>query len=409
MSTIWRRLATCCYWLYHWGRFERSSNEVAVAGCMLQTLAIATEVLLKGVVDVNSAERPAVRLARRLRTMRTEGLAGQRLTQRELSDAIDASGPLISSWESLTNPKPPPRSRLAAYATFFATERSVAQTPFRLLPTSQLTSEERTRREKLLQELTSLWNEVKGHSPDVSVADPFARSHWRFPPDEDITIVSSALPSARLKSMPYSDPNAPDYVELYKFADLDALFELFGHLRAANPLNHVHVRTPAEVKTDDYTSHMVLLGGVDWNTITAELLDRLDVPVRQLTREREAVAGGFKVGGGEKLFAPVLRTVGDDKVLIEDVAHFFRAASPLNDKRTVTICNGTYARGTLGAVRALTDERFRDRNENYLHTRFAGERSFSVISRVKVVLGTAVTPDWSSPEDLLHEWPVPEA
>jgi hypothetical protein len=341
--------------------------------------------------------------------MRTEGLAGQPLTQRELSGAIGASGPLISSWESPTNPKPPPPGRLVAYATFFATDRSVAQTPFRVLSTSQLTSEERTRRDTLLQELTSLWNEAKGHRPDVPVTDPFAHSHWRFPPDEDITIVSSALPQEHLKSMPYTDMNAPDYVEMYTFADPDALFELFGHVRAANPLNHVHVRKPADVKTDDYTSHMVLLGGVDWNTVTAELLDRLDVPVRQLTREHDAVEGGFEVGDGKRLFAPVLRKVGKDKVLIEDVAHFFRAPSPLNDKRTVTICNGMYARGTLGAVRALTDERFRDRNENYLRTRFAGESTFSIISRVKVVLGTAVTPDWSSSEDLLHEWPVPEA
>lgn len=367
--------------------------------------------LLKGVMAVNSAEGPDLRLARRLRAMRTEGLAGQLPTQADVAKAIGVSGPLVSAWENRVKPTTPPRGRLDAYATFFATERSVAQTPFRVLPTSQLTNEELTRRKELLQELTSLWNEVKGHQPDPLVPTSFARGHWHFPPNEDITIVCSALPPPYLKSMPYADPNAPDYVELYKFADLDALFELFGHLRAANPLSHVRVRAPAEVKTDDYTSHMVLLGGVDWNTITAELLHRLDVPVRQLAREREAVPGGFRVGEGkeQQLFEPKLRKVGDDEILLEDVAHFFRSPSPLNDKRTVTICNGMYARGTLGAVRALTDSRFRDRNENYLRTRFADENQFSIVSRVKVVLGTAVTPDWSRSEDLLHEWPVPAA
>jgi hypothetical protein len=324
---------------------------------------------------------------------------------------MGTSVPLISSWESLTNPKIPPRERLAAYATFFATERSVDQTPFRLVPKSQLTSEERTRRDELFRELTSLRNGAQGHEPVPTAADPFAGSLWRFLPDQDITIVCSALPADYLASMPYTDPNAPDYVELYRLADLDALLELFGHLRAANPFSNVRVRTPDEVRGDDYTSHLVLLGGVDWNTITAELLHRLDVPVRQLARESEAEPGGFLVGEGEdqRLFSPVMRKIGDSEVLDEDVALFFRAPSPLNDKRTITICNGSFQRGTYGAVRALTDARFRDRNENYVRTRFAGETTFSIVSRAKVILGDVVTPDWNSSEDLLHEWPVPEA
>lgn len=355
---------------------------------------------------MNPAEGPAAELARRLRALRLQGLAGHRLTQPDLAEAFDASVPLISSWESRRTPKPPPIERLEAYATFFATDRSIAQTPYRVLPRSQLTPDERARREELLQELTSLRNGAQSDEAGATAADPFAGNHWRFSPDQDITIVPSALPAQYLASMPYTDPDAPDYVELYKYADLDALIELFGHLRAANPLNNVHIRTPAELNTDDYTSHLVLLGGVDWNATTAELLRRLDIPVRQQARESEEEPGGFLVGVGadQKRFSPVLRKVGDDDLLIEDVAHFFRAPSPFNDKRTVTICNGMYARGTFGAVRALTDGRFRDRNNNYLRTRFADTDTFSIISSVKVILGAAVTPDWTNSDELLHEW-----
>jgi transcriptional regulator with XRE-family HTH domain len=353
------------------------------------------------VVAVNPAEGPAAELARRLRALRLQGLAGHRLTQPDLAEAFDASVPLISSWESRRTPKPPPIERLEAYATFFATDRSIAQTPFRVLSKSQLTPEERARREELLQELTSLRN---GAQSDEPAADPFAGSHWRFPPDQDITIVCSALSSEYLASVPYANPNAPDYVDLYKYADLDALIELFGHLRAANPFSNVGIRTPAEVRDDEYTSHLVLLGGVDFNEITEELLRRLDVPVRQLARESDDVPGGFQASADQQLFTPVLRKVGGHEILVEDVAHFFRAPSPFNDKRTVTICNGNYARGTLGAVRALTDARFRDRNEAYLRTRFAGTDTFSIISRVKVFLGAAVTPDWTNSDELLHEW-----
>lgn len=360
----------------------------------------------RGVIAVNPEVDPAHALARRLRELRTEGLAGRRITQRDLGIAIGVSAPSISSWESDDNPKPPPRVRLDGYATFFATERSVAQTPFRVLDTWQLTDAERTRRDELLQELTGFWNGVKGHKPGPGDADVLAHGHWHFPPGEAITIVGSALPPEYLDPMPYTDPDAPDYVELYKFADLDALLELFGHLRAANPTSEVRVRTPAEVKTDDYASHLVLLGGVDWNTITAELLHRLDIPVRQLPRESEAEAGGFLVGEDQQLFAPKLRKRGKRDVLLEDVAHFFRAPSPLNDSRTVTICNGMYARGTYGVVRALTDANHRDDNEAFLRARFADDKAFGVVSRVKVMLGETVTPVWKDAEDVLHEWPV---
>lgn len=360
----------------------------------------------RGVVMVSPGADPAVALARRLRQLREAGLAGKRVTQRDLGIAIDASGPLISSWESKNAPTPPPRVRLDSYATFFATDRSVAKKPFRVLQVSQLTDNERTRRDELLQELTSLWDEAKGQQPGLDAVDVFTQGHWHFPPNEDITIVCSTLPPDYREPMPYTDPDAPDFVQSYKFADLDALLELFGHLRAANPHSDVFIRTADEIAADDYTSHLVLLGGVDWNPITAELMRHFDVPVRQTTRKDESVAGGFDVGqgNGERRISPKLQTRGKQEVLIEDVAHFFRAPSPFNDKRTVTVCNGQYARGVYGVVRALTDKRFRVRNEQYLYERFDTDKAFSVVSRVKVFLGETVTPDWSGGDDVLHEW-----
>jgi transcriptional regulator with XRE-family HTH domain len=361
---------------------------------------------------VAAAEDPSRRLARRLRALRTGGLAGERITQHDLAEALGVKPPSISSWENHRNPVVPPADRLEAYARFFATEKTVAKRPFRLVGIQALTDEERDRHDELFGELTSLrvgaQGEEEQQQPLPAEDDPFAGSPWRFPLGQDITIVSSGLPQEYLATMPYTDPTAPDYVDLYRYADLDALLELYGHIRAVNPLNHVNVRTPDEVLPDDYTSNLVLLGGVDWNSITAELLHRLDLPVRQLARESEEEPGGFEVEEGKetRMFSPVVRTIGGKETLLEDVAHFYRAPSPLNDKRTVTICNGNYQRGTLGAVRALTDARFRDRNAKYLRDRYAPDTPHSILSRVKVLLGVVVTPDWTSPDDLLHEWPV---
>src|SRR3712207_8252220 len=47
------------------------------------------------------------------------------------------------------------------------------------------------------------------------------------------------------------------------------------------------------------------------------------------------------------------------------------------------------------------------RSNAYALNRFADHDSFSIISRVQVLDEGAVvvTPDWTNPEDILHEWP----
>jgi transcriptional regulator with XRE-family HTH domain len=353
---------------------------------------------------VTSAEGPAPELARRLRSLRKQCWPGRRITQEQLAEAFDVSVPLISSWERQNDPVAPPEHRLDAYATFFATTRSVERRPFRLI--DQLTEAEQASKDALFAELVELRNRALDAAP---AGDAATDNLWRFPVNQDITIVCSELPQRLLDPLPFTDPEDPDYVELSRYSDLDALLELHGHIRALNPDNNVHVRTGSlSLAPDEYTSHLVLLGGVDWNQVTAEVLHRIDLPIRQQTRPEDKDMGGFEVveKGARRTFRPVLRETGNRWILEEDVAHFYRSPNPFNRKRTVSICNGMYSRGTLGAVRALTDARFRDRNNAYVLERFAGHDTFSIISRVQVLQGSVVTPDWTSPEFLLHEWPV---
>jgi hypothetical protein len=87
-----------------------------------------------------------------------------------------------------------------------------------------------------------------------------------------------------LAGMPYADPDNPDYTELYTFSDLDALFELAAQVKAVNPTTDVHLRSAAALSPDDYTTDLVVLGGVDWNVATRDLLRHLDVPIAQTPR-----------------------------------------------------------------------------------------------------------------------------
>jgi transcriptional regulator with XRE-family HTH domain len=350
---------------------------------------------------VSSPGDPALRLAQRLRQLREQSWRGKRVTQKQLAQALKVSMPLISSWEKSTEPVVPPQARLEAYATFFATSRSVDKRPFRLV--SQLTEEEQAVRDALLAELTELRDEALGGSEQ-----PLADNLWRFTPDQDITIVCSELPARLLQQFPGSNPEDPDYAELYRYADLDSLFELHGHIRAMNPISNVYVRPGSGIlKPDEYTSHLVLLGGVDWNQVTAQVLHRIDLPIQQQERPEIEDTAVFEVVENEvvlQTFEPVLRRVDGRQVLEEDVAHFYRSPNPFNQKRTVTMCNGVYSRGVLGAVRALTDVRFRDRNNAHVQSRFAGQQTFSILSRVQVLQGSVVTPDWTKPDQLLYEW-----
>ncbi|WP_336205313.1 helix-turn-helix domain-containing protein [Nonomuraea sp. LPB2021202275-12-8] len=336
-------------------------------------------------------------LARRLRSLRARQWPDTRITQPQLARALDVSVPLISSWESSTAPKVPPAARLESYATLFCTSRSIRGDKLVPLDDDELTDEELELRDELLLELVTLRAAALGQDePDpVQVTG----NPWQFGDGKPVTIVCGRLPPELLARMPYVDPDDPDYIELYTYADLDALFELHGHVRVCNPASEVRRHTAKELQPDDLTTHLVLLGGIDWNDVTTDVIYQLGLPVEQVN-DWDGEVGPYFAAGGER-YSPRL----SDGQLHEDVALFYRGPNPFNRKRTLTICNGMYGRGTLGVVRALTDSRFRDRNADFLARRFDKRRPYAILSRVSILNGLVITPDWTVEESRLIEWP----
>jgi hypothetical protein len=355
---------------------------------------------------------PRQQLALRLRALREDHWPDVRVTQTELARALGGdrpvSVPLISSWESRSAPRVPPTARLQDYAAFFSTTRSVAGAEPRLLSTAEMTDAERRVRDELAEELMRLRHDAL--QPSIASVDKtselLSAGPWRFEDGRAITIVCAKLPAHMWKEMPYTDRGNPDHVELYNYADLDALFELYGHIRASNPSSQVNFRAPEQLTPDDYTTHLVGLGSVDWSQTIVSVLDRLQFPVRQVPDLESPDGSYFEVSEdeGNTLYRPSLEQRGEGKILVEDVALFARATNPFNSRRSVTICQGVYGIGTYGIVRALTDARFRDRNTEYINDRFAGSESFVILTRVKVLEGVALTPDWTYAEYQLFEW-----
>lgn len=342
---------------------------------------------------------PALQLASRLKHLRQHQ---SRLTQAQLAEAFSKEGKLasvtVSSWESLKSPKLPPVDRLRAYARFFATPRSVEGQP-KLLPFNELTPDEKKECERLEAELLRLRSAASGES--TGEQSTFSRS-WLFRDGARVTFVCAQLPTTIIGS--FGDPQNPNYTKLQTYADIDALVELFGHIRAENPAATVHFKTPPEVEPDDLSGHVILLGGVVWNEITGRLSEMAKLPVRQVDRGLESgeifVAG---TGNGEREFWP--EWLGQDKkALTEDVGLLARVPNPLNANRTLTICNGIHSRGVYGAVRSLTDAELRDGNERYISENFGDARSFAILMSVKVIKNQAMTPDFNSPDVVLYKW-----
>jgi transcriptional regulator with XRE-family HTH domain len=372
-------------------------------------------------VGVDSQD-PRQFLARRLRELREHQWPDRKITQLQLARALGGgkslSVPLISSWESQASPRIPPASRLEGYAVAFATPRTFDGPEPARLRLEDMTEQERAVMKELRQELMRLRSNALRDGTQESgaaaartageIEQSFNASPWRFPDGHTITIVCAQWPPEMMSKIPYTDVADPDYIELLTTSELDSLFELHGHLRAVNPASQVNFRMVGKLAADDFTSHLVALGGVDWNMITATALDRLALPVRQIADWNPGGERYFQVeeNGEVVKHKPLVDESAEHPkgTLREDVGLFARGVSPFNRKRTITICDGMYGRGTYGVVRALTDVRFRDRNADHLRTRFGDSETYCVVSRVPVVQGVTVTPDWTSGEHTLFEW-----
>lgn len=337
-------------------------------------------------------QQVATTLAERLKQLREQQWPGVVVTQKQLAKALGVSTPSISSWEKATSV--PPRKRLADYAQFFATRSSIEQHPYRLI--EELSPEEARARDELRSSLYELRDTNATNASGASV-NPLG-GPWYFPDGMPVELVCAEVPPNQLKELPTLQDPERSFANLYSYAALDALVELHGHVRAANPTSLVTFDKDRVLEIDDYTKHLVLLGGIKDNQLTRELMGRM-IPIRQVGDDH------FLAGDGTtRKFKPRWTEDGD---LTEDVGFFFRAPNPFNRKRTVTICNGMYSRGTYGVVRALTDVRFRDRNAGYLTETFGQSDTYGVLMKIQVVRGEALTPDWTQRGTVLHTWSQP--
>jgi hypothetical protein len=348
---------------------------------------------------------PAVlELALHLRFLRVERWPDSKLTQAALARALGQDVPLspatIASWESRTAPKLPPRERVVAYAQFYATRRSLGPEPA-MVPVDSFTPQEQAAHQELLEELLRLHTAARGGTtPDAFIV---TRRSWHFTDSGPLTLVCAQLPKEEASR--FADPDNPNYTQLGGFGDLDAMVELHGHVRAENPGMGVFYKAAPDVKADDLSGHVVIIGGIVWNDVNRRLIDLSGLPVRQ--EEDPAVTTGeifsTEASSGRRKYLPEWSL--ETGKLMQDVGLLVRMPNPVNSNRTITMCNGIHSRGVLGAVRTLTDARLRESNEQYLARNFPGNQ-FGILMRVQVIEGETLTPDFHIEGTVLYQWPV---
>ena len=300
--------------------------------------------------------------------------------------------------------------RLRAYATLFAIERSYQDGRLHVLADADLTPAEVAARDDLYAELDGL---RPATAPDPAPRDPEPRAEpqpepapnsWRFLDDGPIRLVCGLLPENHRGD--YAADGSYNYTELFRYADIDAMVELFGHLRMTNPNSDVRFILAEDMKSDDLSAHVVLIGGQAWNP-AAEFYRKLaGLPIRQVEDPNVEDGEVFEIGpkGRERRFLPGFVESDPRLGLIEDVALFARMPNPSYPQRTLTICSGVFSRGVYGAVRALTDARVRDANERYMATRFGDVAEFGLLLRVPVLGGATSSPDLTSDYHRLYVW-----
>jgi hypothetical protein len=352
---------------------------------------------------VHPAPPALLELALQLRFLRKEHWPDSKLTQAALARALGQDVPLssatVASWESRTGPKLPPRERVAAYAQFFATRRSLGPAPA-LVPVDSFTPDEHATYQALLEKLLQMHTVARGGAvPEEPIA---ARRSWHFADSGPLTLVCTKLPEEEAPEL--AAPGNPNYTQLAGFGDLDAMVELHGHVRAENPGMNVYYKSAPDVKADDLSGHVVIIGGIAWNDVMRRLIDLSRLPVRQ--EEEPGLTSGdiFSTQAGDRRQKYLPQWSAETGALMEDVGLLVRMPNPLNSNRTITMCNGIHSRGVLGAVRTLTDARLRESNEQYIARNFT-ETQFGILMRVTVIEGETLTPDFHTEGTVLYQWP----
>lgn len=339
---------------------------------------------------------PARRLAERLRALREREY--RQLTQGQLARVLGGSDPLstasVSLWEKPSSDRLPPPQRLAAYARLFCTGRSFTAEGPRLLRDDELTEEEQQREAELYEELMDLRDLAQ--AADNATATVIRRdSIWRFPDGKAVSIACSEA----VDPPPYADPDHLNYVRYARYADLDALIEVFGQLKADNPHSWMRILSPSFLEADFALNHLVIIGGGAVGDAAPRFAQGVPLPTAHVSGDTHIFT--YEIDGEVKEFAS---TRESDGTMTYDVGFIARVPHKIVPGRVVIVLGGITSRGVHGAALAFMNPHVRDANLQYLTDAFGDADKFCILMRVQVRNDVALPPNLWDDDVRLYEW-----
>jgi transcriptional regulator with XRE-family HTH domain len=340
---------------------------------------------------------PARRLAERLRDLRER----EHLTQKQLARVLGGSDALsiatISLWEKPGSGRLPPVPRLEAYSRLFCTSRSFEGDRTRLLRSSELTEQERVRATEIYDELIAL----RGRAQSTNDAAPTRGSGgaiWHFPDPMAVSIVCSDAVEPPL----YAQDSHLNYSRYARYADLDALVEVFGQVKAGNPERMIRILPTARLAQDFALNHLILIGGAASDAASLFARD-IPLPTAEAIPGTDPETHLFKciVGQETREFGS---TRDEEGTLVQDVGLIARSPHPIIPGGTVTLLSGITSRGVHGAALCFIDSHLRDTNDRYLESAFGNVDSFCILMNIPVQNGMALPSNLWRENTRLYEW-----
>jgi transcriptional regulator with XRE-family HTH domain len=355
-------------------------------------------------------------LGGRLRQLRED----RRLTQKQLAIVLSTKEQVgvttISSWENSSPERLPPLDRLAVYARLFSTERSFESEGPRLLRDDELTEMELKKEAALYAELRTLREQVQSPNSAPATNNQIS-SIWHFNDENPISIVcSEAEPQER---PPYANPLHLNYTPYASFADLNALMDVYGEVKANNPSNEVEILPPEKLTHNFALNHLVFIGGAAVAKAEADTEGDKDRPdANAKTRDVERFAPNIplpvaKAIPGTNTYGFICRVKEEwrgyislrrNGILEEDIGLIARGPHPNVPDRTVTMLSGITSRGVHGAALCFIHRRLREKNEEFFKNTFGNTDTFCILMRVPVHDNTAFPPNLSESRNRLYEW-----
>jgi hypothetical protein len=192
-----------------------------------------------------------------------------------------------------------------------------------------------------------------------------------------------------------------NYSRYARYADLDALIEVYGQVRADNPASLIRILPSEELTGDFALNHLIFIGGA---AVAAAYFGK-DIPLPTVRPTDETHIFKCSVGEETREFASASSKLEDGvEALEEDVGLIARIRHPIISQRTVTMLSGITSRGVHGAALCLTDSHVKDANEQYLKNAFGTAGAFCVVMRVMVGNNTALPSNLLSDSVRLYEW-----